>query len=470
MSKLLYKGSEWDIPLLESIWEEIDVIGKSYNLDYYTPQIEIVSFDQMISNCSTGAMPSMIDHWTFGLEEMKALDAYRKTGSGLAFEVVINTDPAIAYCQENNSTTMQTLVMAHAICGHSSFFKNNYMFKEFTQADQILPRLEKFKQYLHQCEARYGSKSVEWTLDACFTLQLHAFNSAPRYDMSFDEAWEQMLERINYNEELSGNQSLLRIKDKEQVGRLLDNDFYNPNENVLAVILKYSTKLKPWQKKILEQFCYMQQYFYPQYLTKVMNEGWATFWHTQILTDMHDKGLIDNSSMLEVIDMNSRVLYQPPYSAQMNPYTLGYEMFMDIKRICEAPDEEDKRLFPTIAGSNWKETLFWAMKNYNDNSFIMQYLSPKVVKKLGLAKLDFNVSQLNRDIYNCTRTSDEADLHEIRSALAATHEMDNMRPRITAMSVKVDQVNRLVLDIPNDTETGDLQASLKWLWGNHYKL
>ena len=148
MSKLLYEGSEWDIPLLEKIWEQIDIIGKEYKLDYYTPSIEIITFDQMIANCSTSAMPTLFDHWSFGKDEIISMRDYKEGKSGLAFEVVINTDPAIAYCMETNSTTMQTLVMAHAICGHSSFFKNNYMFKQFTKAGEILGYLESFKTYI----------------------------------------------------------------------------------------------------------------------------------------------------------------------------------------------------------------------------------------------------------------------------------------------------------------------------------
>jgi spore cortex formation protein SpoVR/YcgB (stage V sporulation) len=344
------------------------------------------------------------------------------------------------------------------------------MFKEFTQADQILPKLERFRKFLHECEAREGPKQVEWTLDSCFALQLHAFDSAPRYDMTLDQAWEQMIERMRYNEEIDGELTSVRIDNREMLRNKVDNDFYKPSENILALILKYSSKLKRWQKELLEQFCYMQQYFYPQYLTKVMNEGWATFWHTQILNDMHSAGLINHSSMLEIIDMNSRVLYQPPYSSQLNPYTLGFEMFTDIKRICENPDEEDKKLFPTIAGTDWKKALFFAMENYNDSSFIMQYLSPKVVKKLGLAKITFSSTTAYNDLYNCTETADEIDLDAIRLALSKNHEMDTMRPRIMGKVVKSNQIRTLSLDVPDNTETGDLQKALKHLWGHHFTL
>lgn len=480
MNKLLFSGAEWDIPLLEKIWEEIDIIGKEFGLDYPESSIEIVSFDQMIANCATHALPSLFNHWTFGLSELQSLQEYKKTGSGLAFEVVINTDPAIAYCQENNSATMQTLVMAHAVCGHGSFFKCNYMFKQFTNSSRILGYMDSYKEFLTECESRYGYQEVEYLLDACFVLQLHSFSTAPRANINLEDAWEMMVERLQYNEERDREEdkSLPRgkrdksIVNKDQIDALLHNDFYTAQENILALICKQSRKLRPWQKRIVEGYCYMSQYFYPQYLTKVINEGWATFWHYQILKRMHDKGLLNDSSWLEMIDSHCSVVYQPDYSPQMNPYALGFAMFMDIKRMSEDPDEEDKKLFPTIAGGDWLENVKYAMENYNDSSFIMQYLSPKVVKKLNLMRLDVSTTKRgsHNDYYDVLATSDEQDLHAIREALAQSTTMDHMRPRILAKVEKCKQVKILKLGPMDNVKVGKLATAIEYLWGTHYEL
>lgn len=472
-NKPLYTGSEWTLDLLETIWEQIDIIAKEYKLDYYKPSIEIVSFDQMITNCSTSAMPSLFDHWTFGKDEILTLNEYKRTGSGLAFEVVINTDPAIAYCQENNSATMQTLVMAHAICGHSSFFKNNYMFKQFTKADEILGFITRYKEFLQDCETKYGANKVEYTLDACMTLQLHSFDTAPVKVLTEEELEAMRLDRVLYNEgrdasldsTLPGHMEL-GVKDDN----LQDMSSYVPRENILKLIGDKSPKLTDWQKRIVLGFCHIQQYFYPQYLTKIMNEGWASFWHYTILQTMHHRGLLSNASWLEVIDSHSMVLNQRAFS-RMNPYTLGFNIFADIKRMSENPDAEDKKLFPNVAGKPWLENLNFAMKNYNDSSFIMQYLSPKVVQKMGLMHLgkteitNLRMGTLSKKV---RATADEVDLDIIRETLAKSCEMDFIRPRIVANVQKQNHVPTLNLGIPLYADKGDLNKALEFLWGSNY--
>jgi spore cortex formation protein SpoVR/YcgB (stage V sporulation) len=475
--KPLYTGAEWEIPLLEKIWEEIDVIGKEFGLDYPESSIEIVSFDQMIANCSTHALPSLFNHWTFGLSELQSLENYRKTGSGLAFEVVINTDPAIAYCQENNSTTMQALVMAHAICGHASFFKCNYMFRDFTDSTKILSYMNSYKQYLTECESKYGLVEVEHLLDACFVLQLHAFDTAPRSKVNANDLWDMMVERLQHNEERDREVDLtlpekdrdMSLADKDHLENLVNNDFYTRQENILQLVCKQSRKLRPWQRRVVEGFCYMSQYFYPQFLTKVINEGWATFWHYQIMKKMHDNGQITDAAWLELIDSHCSVTYQHPYSKQINPYALGFNIFMDIKRMSEDPTEEDKRLFPTVAGGDWLENVKWAMENYNDSSFIMQYLSPVVVKKMGLMRLDFAGERRTQMEYDVMAVGEDRDLHLIREALANTTTMDYMRPRIMAKVEARKQIKTLRLGPMDNVDTGRLAIAILYLWGDHYE-
>ncbi len=161
-----------------------------------------------------------------------------------------------------------------------------------------------------------------------------------------------------------------------------------PQEKLLYFIEKNAPLLEPWQREIVRIVRKLAQYFYPQRQTQVMNEGWACFWHYLILNTLYELGLVTEEFMMECIQSHSGVIYQPPYNSDyfsgINPYTLGFHMMTDIRRICEHPIEEDKRWFPDIAGSDWRETLDFAMRNFKDESFILQYLSPHLMRELKL--------------------------------------------------------------------------------------
>lgn len=154
-----------------------------------------------------------------------------------------------------------------------------------------------------------------------------------------------------------------------------------PQENLLYFMEKNAPLLEPWQREILRIVRKVSQYFYPQKQTQVMNEGWATFWHYTILNHLYDEGKVTERFMLEFLHSHTNVVFQPPYNSPwysgINPYALGFAMFRDIKRICQSPTEEDKYWFPDIAGSDWLETLHFAMRDFKDESFISQFLSPK---------------------------------------------------------------------------------------------
>ena len=133
----------------------------------------------------------------------------------------------------------------------------------------------------------------------------------------------------------------------------------------------------------------LAQYFYPQAQTKVMNEGWATFWHYTILNRLHETGQVDDGFMLEFLKSHTNVVYQPPVrlartTAESIPMRWASPMFSDLRRMCEAPTDEDRNWFPDIAGGDWQKTLDFAMRNFKDESFIAQYLSPRLIRELRL--------------------------------------------------------------------------------------
>jgi len=161
-----------------------------------------------------------------------------------------------------------------------------------------------------------------------------------------------------------------------------------PQENLLYFIEKNAPLLEPWEREIVRIVRKIAVYYYPQRQTKVMNEGWATFWHYNLMNDLYDEGLITEGTILEFLQSHTNVVYQPdydsPFYSGINPYTLGFAMFSDIRRVCENPTEEDRRFCPEYAGADWLDTVHQAMANYKDESFILQYLTPKVIRNLKL--------------------------------------------------------------------------------------
>jgi spore cortex formation protein SpoVR/YcgB (stage V sporulation) len=196
--------------------------------------------------------------------------------------------------------------------------------------------------------------------------------------------------------------------------------------------------LQPWQREIVRIVRKIAQYFYPQRQTKVMNEGWATFWHYTILHKLYDEKLVNDAFMLELLQAHTNVIYQPPFNSPyysgLNPYTLGFLMFQDIRRICESPEEEDYRWAPEIAGSDWQKTLDFAMRNFKDESFLLQFLSPRVIRELKL----FSVLDDDRDArLRVTAIHDDDGYRKIRELLAGQYDLSNIEPNIQVTNVDV---------------------------------
>src|SRR5512134_2262692 len=162
--KPISTGYDWDFDLIERYDEAIAAAAAEFGLDTYPNQIEIITSEQMLDAYAASGLPIGYPHWSFGKSFIRNEQAYRKGYQGLAYEIVINSSPCIAYLMEENSLTMQALVIAHASYGHNSFFKGNYLFRQFTQADAMLDYLVFARNYVMECEERYGS-AVEDTLD-----------------------------------------------------------------------------------------------------------------------------------------------------------------------------------------------------------------------------------------------------------------------------------------------------------------
>ncbi|MBE0437409.1 MAG: SpoVR family protein, partial [Methylomicrobium sp.] len=389
--KPLSETSEWTFELIEKYHKEIARIAGNFGLDTYPVQLEIITAEQMMDAYASVGMPIGYSHWSFGKEFVKNEKRYKKGQMGLAYEIVINSNPCIAYLMEENSMTMQALVIAHAAYGHNSFFKNNYLFTTWTSADSIIDYLLFAKNYIAECEERYGEEQVEAILDSCHALRNFGVDRYKRPSrLSLQEEQARQRDREAYLQS-QVNELWRTIPAKEQTYDTNDETVHypeEPQENILYFIEKNAPFLENWQREIIRIVRKIAQYFYPQRQTQVMNEGWATFWHYTILHQLYQEGLVNDGFMIEFLQSHTNVVYQPafdsPYYSGINPYALGFAMMSDIRRICEKPTPEDKYWFPEIAGSDWNKTLHFAMQNFKDESFISQFLSPKVIRDLKL--------------------------------------------------------------------------------------
>src|SRR5712675_385713 len=177
---LLFQGADWSFDTLRRIHDACERIALGeLGLDVYPNQIEVITAEQMLDAYSSIGMPLFYKHWSFGKHFAQHEAFYRKGLTGLAYEIVINSSPCISYLMEENTATMQTLVIAHAAFGHNHFFKNNYLLKQWTDADGILDYLDFAKNYMAQCEERHGRQAVEQTLDAAHALMSHGIDRYP---------------------------------------------------------------------------------------------------------------------------------------------------------------------------------------------------------------------------------------------------------------------------------------------------
>src|SRR5579871_5983380 len=177
----LTADKDWNFDRLQRAYDAVSQVAMGeLKLDIYPNQIEIITFEQMLDAYSSIGMPLMYKHWSFGKRFVRDELLYRNGLQNLAYEIVINSNPCIVYLMEENSMMMQTLVIAHAAFGHNHFFKNNNLFRQWTDANGILDYLEFAKSYIARCEDKYGEAEVEKVLDAAHALMAQGVNRYPR--------------------------------------------------------------------------------------------------------------------------------------------------------------------------------------------------------------------------------------------------------------------------------------------------
>lgn len=476
MKTALPNTKDWDMPLLEAYAKEIDRVAKHYKLDTYPNQIEIISAAQMMDTYSMIGMPLGYYHWSFGKQFVTIEKNYRRGLMGLAYEIVINSNPCIAYLLEENTTVMQATVIAHACYGHNSFFKNNYLFKTWTSADSIIDYLVFARKFITKCEEKYGIDEVESLLDSYHALMSHGVDRYKRpHPISLREEKARQKAREAYLQS-QVNEIWRTIPGFDPSGHkhIEKSERFpaEPEENILYFLEKNAPLLEAWQREIIRIVRKIARYFYPQKQTKVMNEGWATFWHYTIINHLYDEGLLTDDFMFEFIQNHTNLVnqlsYDHPSYHGLNPYALGFTMFSDIRRICENPTPEDKHWFPDFAGTDWVKTLHFAMENFKDESFIAQYLSPKVIRDMKLFMIEDN-EELNH--YAITAIHNDEGYSRIRQMLSNSHNLSLTEPDIQVYNVDIRGDRSLALryiqtdgkQLSNDMD--EVLKHLQRLWG-----
>ncbi|HJZ32633.1 MAG TPA: SpoVR family protein [Hyphomicrobiaceae bacterium] len=484
----LFEGPEWSFDLLRKTY---DVMGEvalgELGLDIYPNQIEVITAEQMLDAYSSIGMPLMYRHWSFGKRFAHDEAFYKRGMRSLAYELVINSDPCINYIMEENSMTMQALVLAHAAYGHNHFFKNNYQFRLWTQPDHIIDYLEFAKRYVAECEERHGQDAVESVLDAAHALMNHGvsrdFRTRPR-DVAKREREKaerrRAYEEATYDDIYRTLPEIVRENVSESSASLTEQRRLGlPEENLLYFLEKHAPKLEDWQAELLRIVRLLSQYFYPQRQTKMMNEGCATFVHYEIINRLYERGLLTDGTMLEFLHSHSSVIYQPAFNDRrfggFNPYALGFAMMSDIKRIATEPSEEDRDWFPDIAGcGDAIGTLRQAWAEFRDESFILQYLSPKLMRDFRL----FAVSDEAKDpAMRVAAIHDEQGYKNLRRRLARQYDIAVQDPDLQVTDADLSGSRRLVLThhvrngiLLDKAEAERTLQYLAQLWGYRVKL
>lgn len=450
---LITSRTDWSEPLLHEVFKHIeDIAINDLKLDVYPNQIEVISAEQMIDCYASIGLPVHYNHWSYGKTFMRDWKKYQTGKMGLAYEIVINSNPCISYLMEENNAITQTLVMAHAAFGHNYVFKNNYLFKEWTSASSIIDYMTFAKNFIRDCEEKYGEDEVELVLDAAHAIAHHGVDKSKRKhkkEKTEEDIAAEALKRANEEQ-----QSLDIIMKKMRMStdqyatnddETADENLVGDEENLLYFIYKNAPNMESWKREILRIVYKINQYFYPQGQTKTLNEGFATHTHYYIMTELENRGVISPDAHLAWLHLHSNVIYQPefdsPHYSGFNPYALGFAIFQDIRRICEEPTQEDKEWFPNLVGQDWREMQKLAASEYRDESFIEQFLSPHLIRKLHLFAI-------NSDDESAivTEISDDIGYAQIRRDLAASYNHINYIPEIVVRAAAMKDDRKLTLE------------------------
>ncbi|RWS40296.1 stage V sporulation protein SpoVR [Bacillus mycoides] len=350
---------------------EITEIATGFGLDFYPMRYEICPAE-IIYTFGAYGMPTRFSHWSFGKQFFRMKLQY-DLGLSKIYELVINSDPCYAFLLDTNSLIQNKLIVAHVLA-HCDFFKNNIRFSN-TKRDMVesmSATAERVKAYEH----KYGKAEVETFLDAVLAIQEHIDPSLmrPKLAWSIDDLEEEEVDkkRASQYDDLWNLDDRNKKRERSNI-RKKKKIPPQPEKDLLLFIEEYSRELEEWQRDILTMMREEMLYFWPQLETKIMNEGWASYWHQRILREMD----LTSSEAIEFAKLNAGVVQ--PSKTSINPYYLGIKMFEDIEERYNNPTEEMKRR--GVKPGSGRDKIFEVREIEWDVSFLRNYLNKELVMR-----------------------------------------------------------------------------------------
>ncbi len=368
---------------LEAERKKICQIAKDCGLDFFETVFELITYDQISQIAAYGGFPVRYPHWKFGMEYEQLSKSY-EYGLSKIYEMVINTDPCYAYLMEGNAMMDQKLVMAH-VYGHCDFFKNNVWFSKTNRKmmDEMANHATRIRRYID----RYGYENVEKFIDTCLSLEnlidRHSILNGPKKfseepPQSKGEEFMFKVEKSYMRNYINPPEYVAEQKQKQNEQNQQKPAFpAKPVRDVLSFLIHYAP-LEDWQQDILTIVRDESYYFAPQGMTKTLNEGWASYWHSHMMT----RHILNDSEIIDFADHHSGTTFMQ--MGGYNPYKVGIELFRDIEdrwnkgkfgREWEDCDDVRER-------KNWnkntrmgREKIFEIRKIYNDVTFIDEFLT-----------------------------------------------------------------------------------------------
>jgi stage V sporulation protein R len=347
---------------------EITEIASGFGLDYYPMRYEICPAD-IIYTFGAYGMPTRFTHWSFGKQFHKMKLQY-DFGLSQIYELVINSNPCYAFLLDTNSLMQNKLIIAHVLA-HCDFFKNNVRFSN-TRRDMV-ESMTATAERIASYEMIYGKDEVESFLDAVLAIQEHIDPSIIRPklpDYNLDEEEEEVVRKTPYDDLWNVGQPIIDKKTYSQKRKKFPP---KPEKDLLLFIEEYSRELQDWQRDILTMMREEMLYFWPQLETKIMNEGWATFWHQRILREMD----LTTDETIEFATLNANVVQ--PSKTTINPYYLGLKIFEDIEKRYNHPTKEMMKT--GVKPNSGRDKMFEVREIESDISFIRNYLTKELVKQ-----------------------------------------------------------------------------------------
>ncbi|MBN9519652.1 SpoVR family protein [bacterium] len=392
-------------PHLRVLKDEIEGYARGYGLDFYETIFEVVDADDLNEIAAYGGFPTRYPHWSFGMQYEELKKGY-EYGLSKIYEMVINNDPCYAYLMRCNHTVDQKLVMAH-VYGHCDFFKNNAYFGHTTRKmmDEIANHAARIRGYAE----RFGEDEVEAFVDKCMSvddlIDIHSVairrrDDHSKYDFTPTDGAEDedgrpaRFKSKGYMDEFVNPRDRLKAAEEERK-KLKDQRVPHfperPEKDVLLFLIEHAP-LKNWQRDILSIIRDEAYYFHPQGQTKIMNEGWASFWHSTIMTQK----VLEPSEVIDYADHHSGTMATS--SRRLNPYKLGIELLRDVERRWnmgqfgpewdECDDMDKKRTWDKQLGLG-RQKIFEVRKVHNDITFIDTFLTPEFCKEYRLFSFNY---------------------------------------------------------------------------------